>query len=113
MSINSLMLSMGEAVYFTPSLRNTLEAHMPLLRQSPNTTAIDVDAKSAAIFKADLTGFLAFRRIELYMHWIIMRASFMQAPHEFGPAITTLLIPNKTDLNRIVQAHNTSGKIRS
>lgn len=112
MSINSLMTNDGDDIYYRASFRQTLEAHMPHLRASKSTEKNNVPENLGAIFESDLSGYLNEFGYEMHLHWIIMRMSGLNSPHEFGVKTEYLLIPNKRELSRILQAYNTSNRIR-
>lgn len=111
MYIDKKAVSPGENIYYDPSFRVTIEAHLEFLRASTKSNIVDIQQNKAAIYEGDLFGYLAEAGIDLKYHWIIMRVNKMTSPYMFGAHTETLIVPDQTQLEIIRSAHMSSGQI--
>ncbi len=74
----------GSNVFFDPLFRVTLEQHLPLLRQSPDTQVTAVSADDLYRFEGDLYGLLHKLGHPVSQHWLIMRLNHYDSPSHFG-----------------------------
>lgn len=75
------------ADFYTPGLRNTLEHHLPFLRNHPDTERRPVSADDIYRFEGDLYGLLHYIGIETSQHWLIMRVNKMTSPTDLGKSL--------------------------
>jgi hypothetical protein len=111
MKIDSLMVSPGASIYYDADFRNVLEDHMTYLRQHSSTAQIDVEATKAIKYQFDLFGLLREYRVPEQLHWLTMRMNNMTSPTDATADISSLLVPDHTEVGRIAQAHQTTRRI--
>lgn len=111
MLVDDLMYSPGPDIYYDDGFRNVLEDHMTYLRTSAVTKNVEVDVLSSYKYQADLFGYLYLRNIPAFLHWVVMRMNRMTEPMEFGPSITTLLLPDPNMIEQIRQSHQMSRRV--
>lgn len=106
MQIDNLLLDMGSSDYYDPSFRATLEAHMPFLRQSSQTTTLPVPEFATIVYNQDLFGYLVELKLPLSLHWVIMRMNNFYGPYDFDSRCTSLLIPSARQVDILRQSWN-------
>lgn len=101
-TVQSKIKKPNKADFFTASFRNTLEHHLPYLRNHPDTERRPIDADDVYRFEGDLYGLLNHLNIDMSLHWLIMRLNKMSSPTDLGRNLhdaygnnnsITLLIP--------------------
>jgi hypothetical protein len=113
MKIDNQLHDTGSSDYYDQSFRNTLEAHLTLLRASAKTTTITVPEHTAGVYNQDLFGFLQEAKVPVWLHWLTMRLNNFFSPMDFGPACTSLLIPNSSEVDILRQSWKTKATISS
>lgn len=109
MKIDEKMQDPGADVYYSKEFRDTLEAHMAWLRVQDGGQIDDVEPQKADVYDGDLFGYLIFLKINPRYHWVVMRANNMFSPTEFGPGVTSLLIPKLSLIETLRQAQKSTG----
>ena len=111
MSITNLMSSDGPSVYYTDSLRVTLESHMTYLREHPNTVMREVQPQLAHKYEYDFYGLLTAMGYPRHLHYVIMRMNDLDSPQAFRETTYAILVPDTTVVDAIVAKHRTSNRI--
>ncbi len=101
MDINLLAKGEGESIYYDTKFRSTLEDHLIYFRNHPKTLLNTFDANDCAKWTGDLIGFLTFLRIDAKYHWFIMRLNSMTSPAEMNDNVTSLMIPDFSEIEKI------------
>lgn len=109
MKVDEHMYEIGADVFYSKEFRDTLESHMDYFRKSRDTRAMDVDPQKAEVYDGDLFGFLLYAKIAPKLHWVVMRVNNFFSPTEFGPGVTSLLIPKTGDIESLRQSQKSSG----
>jgi hypothetical protein len=110
MSIESLMVDAGPDVFYDPAFRNVLEDHIPFLRERHSTLMI-LKPDESYQWRGDLYGLLHMKGMARQYHWLIMRLNAMTTPRDFNEDTLTLLVPNFTVIEQILQSHNAAPRI--
>lgn len=111
MQIDNLMPTDGSQDYYVQSFRNTLESHMPYLRNSSSTKSQMVDPHQVVVYHGDLFGYLTYAGVKACYHWAIMRINSMHSPREFNETIYSLSIPDEKELERLRLSWKATQKI--
>lgn len=112
MKILKQLTDRGHAAYYDEEFRALIEAHLPYIRNDSRTHEIVVDLAKTAVYRGDFYGFLTQVGISPEFHWVIMRLNRMNTPMQFDSSITTLLIPDESQIRMIEMQYRTTGYIR-
>ncbi len=107
MQINSMQVSFGPNIYYDPVFRNVLEDHMSFLRTHPGTKILNIEPIYAYKYEGDLSGLLTQYRIDVKLHWIIMRMNNYYSFSENNENLSSLIIPDGDSIERIRESHKT------
>ena len=110
MLIDNLLLNPGPNIYYDSQFRIVLEDHMTYLRNLNTTRRIEIDIQNAYKYEGDLFGLLFTLNINPHLHFIVMRLNNMRSPTEYTNEIRSLLIPDETQISRIISAYKTKNK---
>jgi hypothetical protein len=113
MKIDNLLVHDGSVDYYNESFRNTLEALIPTYRASAKTTVQDIPANYAVVYNADFFGLLLALRLDPCYHWFTMRLNNMYSPYDFNESITSIMVPNRQDLEAARQSWRTTQVIKT
>ncbi len=109
MDIYDMTIDSGDDLFYSKSFMDTLETHLDFFRKSTSTRVVSVDAKKTAIYDGDLFGLLNELNVEQRYHWLIMRVNNFYSNYDFGPGITSLLIPSQTEIEIIRSSYISTG----
>lgn len=112
--VDRFMTDGGPAVYYDDGFRQVVEDHMTYLRTHPKTTLLTLDAtKLGTLYKyeADLYGFLSEFGVPRKLHWIVMRMNGYFSPTELEMSLTSLMVPDGTIVEQLVQTHRSTNKM--
>lgn len=110
MALTDFIADFGEDIYYDPELRNVLEDHMTYFRENYCTPTI-IDPGDAYQWRGDLFGLLAKLNCARKYHWFVMRLNQYTSPNQFTEDTVALLIPNLTQIQMIVQSHQSVSRI--
>lgn len=110
MQINNIQLDFGEDIYYDGGFRIDLEDHMTYLRTHPSTTKVIVDPVYSYKYVGDLSSLLLQYNVPVYLHWVIMRVNNFTSFADATDKLTTLLIPDTTEIERIRRSYQTQHK---
>ena len=105
------MTNSGPDIYYDIAFRNILEDHVTFLRNNKETVTIMIEPAYAYKYEGDLFGLLSKYNIDFELHWIIMRVNKMVSPTETTDMLSSLLIPNRTVIERIRNVYMTKDKV--
>ena len=109
MQVDSLMVKEGSQGYYTDKMFNTLEDFMPTFRKDVTSPTVIAPA-TAERFAGDLNGLLTFLGLPPYLFYPVMRVNNLNSSDEYQPSMTNLLIPNQTEITRILQTNNSTNR---
>jgi hypothetical protein len=107
MKINSYMIDDGHMVYYTRDFKNLIETYLPSLRSSKENYVINVTDLESRIYNNDLNGFLLYKNIDAYLHWIVMRVNNLHSTYDLTSDIRYLYIPSVNEIDKIKQLYET------
>jgi hypothetical protein len=110
-SIHSLMVPDPDPIYYNEGLRVVMETHLDYFRTHPTTSVLDVAPVEASKYKGDLFGLYTEMKIPPSLHWIVMRTNNYTSPNATDDLIRYVLIPAKSELDRIRQLYQTVHQI--
>lgn len=113
MDILAQMNSSGNAVVYERSFMCVMEDHLQYFRDSKTTTTITLDPSMVAVYKGDFYGYLNEVKIPKQYHWFFMRVNGYFAPWEFDGTKTEFLVPDQTEIERLIGPYISSGVIRT
>ena len=111
MQISNLMINDGASVYYDIKFRNIIEDHLTFLKNSNEITEISIEPSMAYKYEGDLFGLLFHYKLTFEYHWITMRLNNMTNPNQLRNTVTSLLIPNRTILERLKNVYMTKDRI--
>lgn len=91
----------GPPVYYTVGFRQLIEDHLEYLKQNNRSTLISINQKDLHKYEFDLIGLLKEYRLPRHMHWIVMRLNGFTSPDQFNESITSLWIPDPSEIERL------------
>lgn len=103
-------MDFGDDVYYDSGLRIDLEDHMTYLRTHPSTTKVIVDPVYAYKYAGDLSSLLLHYNVPIYLHWVIMRLNNFTSFADSTDKLSTLLIPDTSEIERIRRSYQTQHK---
>lgn len=113
-TIKELALPTGDPIYYDPSFRSVIEAHLPILRTPGIVRAQAISPTRVHQFEGNFYGLLSHLKIPLQYHWIIMRINGFNSPSEFGMSVHdpyeknqefALMIPSEEFLRNLRMLH--------
>lgn len=99
--------------YYDESFKNTLEAHLPTLRNSAKTRTVVISPLQSVVYKGNLYGLLNELRVPSFQHWIVMRLNAMFSSFELDDSISTLLLPDMAELEQLRLSWKASQKVNA
>ena len=105
------MISDGASIYYDIKFRNIIEDHLTFLRESNDLTMISIESSMAYKYEGDLFGLLFHYKVTFEYHWIVMRLNNMTNPNQTKNTLLSLLIPNRTILERIKNVYMTKDRV--
>lgn len=111
MTIDNLMSSEGDQIYYTEAFRNVLEDHMPFFRNHPSTKYVSITPAYAYANDKDFIGLLNTLNVPRYLHWLIMRMNDLSSPQDFDGLTLSIITPDPTLVQRIKAAHTADNRI--
>lgn len=111
MQIYDITTSSGPDIYYNQLFRNVLEDHMTFLRNSQETTILNIEPAMAYKYEGDLFGLLFNYNIVFEYHWIVMRMNNMTNPNQTKSTLTNLIIPNKAIIERLRSVYMTKDRV--
>lgn len=107
MKINTKMITSGNEVYYTMVFKNIIETYLPSLRLDKDNYIIHITSLEYKIYENDLNGFLLYKNIDSYLHWIIMRLNNLYSTYDFTKEVPYLYVPNINSIDKIRQLYET------
>lgn len=111
MQINKLLADFGDGIYYDEKFRVVLESHLTQLRNSTNTTVLNVNKGISYVYEGDFSGLLKYYKVPIQYHWLIMKLNNYKSNYEYKPEDLTILIPEREELERIRRQYMTQNKI--
>jgi hypothetical protein len=108
MQVDNLMMNYGSSVYYTDDLRNVLEDFMTYFRTNPTTQTMTVDPGDAVRYESDFYALLTYLNIAPQYHFPILRINNMTASTDYRSTMTSFLVPDLGEVQRIAQTEQTS-----
>jgi hypothetical protein len=112
MTIDGLMNSYGDNIYYDIGFRSVLEDHIAFLKQNPQTRIIAITANNAYKYVGDYFGLLNETNITPSLHWLVMRMNDFTSPTENKDDIRSILVPDIALVERIKGVYLTQNQIR-
>lgn len=112
MTIHREMIDEGASLFYDQGFRAVLETHMDYLRRHPESDFLTIETYPAHKYEYDLYGLLAYYKVDLKYHWLVMRMNELTSPTEYSSEVTALIIPSNTVINSIIQNYRTSNKVK-
>lgn len=94
-------------VILSDGFRNEIEAHVDFLKTRPGGEYLEISEMEKYQWEFDLYGLLKSKRIGPDMYYVVMRVNGLKTPTASLEGITSLFIPNPTEVNRLLQAYLT------
>lgn len=109
-SVVSQMRSSGTSTYYEPGFRKVLEDHLEWLINRSVGRVLEIPLSDLVKYKYDLTGYLTSAAINPEMHWIVMRMNNMVSNRDFDGTVTSVIIPDRGDLEELRRRYMTTYK---
>lgn len=111
MALTDQLPASGSDDYYQDSFRWTIEASIPKLKTSTNTTKQIVTALQGKVYNGNLYGLLTELGVPFYLLWVVMRLNDFHSSSDFTSDTTSLLIPSASELERLRLSWRTSQKV--
>lgn len=98
-------------IYFTESIMNMMEQHIPYLLQGNNSTTMQVEPPVAYQHEYDFYGLLLTFNLPRWMHWITMRVNGLTSPDEYRATMLQIRVPDPQVLERLKSVESTVFKL--
>jgi hypothetical protein len=111
MSISSLLIKPSDSKYLDPSFCNIIETLLPTLRADANGRIVDVPPVVAVAHKGDFYGLLSEIRVDVALHFIVLRVNGYFSPFEYDATNYSVFVPSTSLVSRIASTwKESSGK---
>lgn len=111
MQITNIATNSGPEIYYNLLFRNVLEDHMTFLRNSSETSILNIESAMAYKYEGDLFGLLFNYKVPFEYHWVVMRMNDMTNPNQTKSTLSNLIIPNKSLIERLRNVYMTKDRI--
>lgn len=90
-------------VYFSSSFCKLIETHKTWLKNNKGTSALTISPAEANKFESDFYGLLLQKGIDSKLWFATMRINNIVSPESSTAEITSLVIPNPSDIDGLLQ----------
>lgn len=97
----------GPAVWYEAGYRKVIEDHLHLLLSNPASRVVTIVPSEAARYDGDFYGIISSLKLPLHMVYPIMRMNQMTGPEDYRASMTTLIIPEPNELEKLRSQYNT------
>ena len=111
MALTDLMIAVADSAYYDEGFRVTLEDHVTYLYNLPETTINTVSSMDLHVFKFDFYGMLIQMGVPPELHFITMRMAGLSSPQDPFDHLTSIRIPPKSVVSKILGRYNAQNKI--
>lgn len=98
-------------VYYDPRFRLLIEQHLNALINYRGNVYLTLTPMDTDIWQGNLDGYLFSQKVPIHQHWIIMRMNGMDSTLDFDDTLTTLILPDMEQINRLRELFNTVHRI--
>jgi len=96
----------GEDLYYDPDFLAHVSSLADTLRNSAQTTTVEITPHEANIYQGDFRGYLFSLGISDHHHGIIMRVNRIEGSDQFTADRTFFYLPSAEKINEVVQLYN-------
>lgn len=108
--IENLFNTPASVVSGTDSFRRVIEDHLEYFRAHSSTQVVPVNAHDAHVYMFDWIGLLNRLNVPTELHWLTIRLNGGLSFIDFDENTRSLLVPDQTEYNKILQMHVSARK---
>lgn len=97
-------------LYFETGFITIIEDHLSLLKQSTDSTVIEITYVEANMWQSDFFGLLKYKNIPQKLWYATMRMTGLTAPSDLTRNLTALLVPSEGTIDDFADKYKRAKK---
>lgn len=100
-AILNTIISNDNNNYYSKDFTNELDKFVSFFKSANSTINQMVSSTDGYRYKNNLTGYLFSINVRLSLHYLVMRMNGIDSVYDFGPHVTSLLLPSENEFTKV------------